>query len=264
MPELPDVQVFKEYVDATALHRAVETVHIGAADLLEDVSRSTLRRHLMDRPLTATRRHGKHLFVAVAGGERWLRLHFGMTGELTYYRNGDEPTHTALRLDFDDGYRLAYVIPRRLGAIGLVKDVDRFVEQRELGPDPLASEFDLRRFRELLEGRRGMVKSTLMNQRLLAGLGNVYTDETLFQAGVHPGTPTDELQPETIRRLYRAMRRVLERAIAARARPERMPRSFLLTRRQAGSRCPRCGGTIEKLTLSGRSSYVCSRHQPEH
>ncbi|MGA7273022.1 MAG: DNA-formamidopyrimidine glycosylase family protein [Acidimicrobiia bacterium] len=187
MPELPDVQVFKELVDATSLHRRVENLMLRQ-ELVEETDPQTIRDHLRGSHLTETRRHGKHLFVHI-DDNGWLRLHFGMTGDLVSYSKGDEPKYTQLRIDFDDGSHLAYSSKRKFGTISWVGDVEQFIEDHELGPDA-TNDLDLDRFGRVLAQRRGSIKGTLMNQEALAGLGNVYVDAILFQAGIRPRSDT--------------------------------------------------------------------------
>lgn len=258
MPELPDVQVFKEYVDATSLHQRITGLRLDAADLRETVSARTLKKRLEGRELRSTRRHGKHLFLQIEG-DAWLRLHFGMTGGLKYYKGATAPEHTKLRLDFPHDYHLAYIDVRKLGEIGFVDDPDAFVDEEGLGPDALA--LDAEGFRERLGGRRGTLKSTLMNQEVLAGLGNVYADEILFQADLHPQTATAALDDADLDDLHESMREVIEEAVRGRVEPGRMPPSFLLPRRRDGEACPRCEGMIEKTEVVGRPTFFCSRHQ---
>lgn len=262
MPELPDVQVFKEYLDATSLHQRVGHVYVSADGLLEDVSASTLRRHLEGRELESTRRHGKHLFVDADGGG-WLRLHFGMTGRPGYWKDGstegDDPEHTRLRLDFRGGGHLAYVNVRKLGQIGLVEDPDAWIQEEGLGPDALDPALDADALAGILEGRSGAIKSTLMNQSYLAGIGNIYADEILFQAGVHPETPAGELDRDQVEELLRQMRRVLKAAVDARV--EDFPDWFLLPHRDGDHRCPKCGDELEKTQVSGRTTWFCPRRQ---
>jgi len=259
MPELPDVQVFREYLDATALHRSVATTRVRDELLLEDVSRQALARRLKGRPLEESRRHGKHLF-ARAADVGWLRLHFGMTGSLEFRQNaGALPDHTALSLEFEDGSSLSYLNVRRFGEIGWADDVDGWIEERGLGPDALG--LDLRTFRSILEGRRGTIKGALMDQSAIAGIGNVYGDEVLFQSGVHPRTPVAALDDDTVARIHGCVRPVLAQAIEARV--ESFPGSFLVPRREEGAPCPKCGGTIAKIEVVGRPTYVCPDHQIE-
>lgn len=263
MPELPDVEIFKRYLNATALHKEIGGVEVSAPELLEGVSVQRLRGRLVGRRLTASRRHGKHLFVRVDGGEDgWLRLHFGMTGRLEYSKDaGKIPEHTRLRLDFTNGYHLAYDNPRKLGEIGWVKSVEGFLAEKGLGPDPLADDLPLEAFRRLLAGRRGMVKTTLMNQEVLAGLGNVYADEMLFQAGVHPETKIPHLENDAFEGLYHALYQVIEGAIEAKADPANLPDDWLLPHRGEAGACPRCGGMLKNVDVGGRTTWYCARHQ---
>ena len=259
MPELPDVEVYKQVIDATSLHRRIATVHV-TADRILDVSERTLRVHLKGCRLQRTRRHGKWLFVGADGG--WLLLHFGMTGKVAYRETGESPGFVKMALDFADGGTLHVVSRRKFGRIGWIDDPDRFIEDEKLGPDPLATDgFDRESFRKRLEGRRGAIKGTLMNQQVIAGLGNVYSDEILFQSDLDPEAATGQLRSSTVGTLHRTLRRVLRKAIEARTEPDQMPRSWLLPRREVGAECPRCSGTIRRKQVSGRSSYWCPSHQ---
>jgi formamidopyrimidine-DNA glycosylase len=261
MPELPDVETFRRYLDETSLHKRIVATDVSASRILGNVTVRALGRELKGRTLDSSRRHGKHLLAALDDG-RWLAFHFGMTGSFKYFKNsGADPEHDRLRLSFANGYHLAYVCQRLLGEVDLVKDADKFVRRKGLGPDALRVDFEL--FRELMTGRRGMVKSTLMDQKLLAGIGNVYSDEILFQAGLHPRTPVASLDEDELRRLYDVMARVLQTAVAARADAEKMPDDYLITHRGPGGECPLCGEPLRKIKVSGRTAYFCPRHQAE-
>ncbi len=264
MPEMPEIEAARRTVEERALRRTVETVSLRPAGLLVDTSEGTVRSALRGHRLTAARRHGKHLFVK-SGEERgrWLRLHFGMTGTVRVHDSDEgEPDHTRLRLDLAGGRSLAWTCARKLGEIGLVASPEAFVEEEGLGPDPTLGGFGLREFRDVLAGRRGTIKGALMNQEILAGVGNVYSDEALFQAGVHPEASVDDLAEDEVAALWRALDRVLEKTVEYRTEEEaRIPRTWLLPHREDGEGCPRCGGTIRKTRVSGRSSYFCVRHQ---
>jgi formamidopyrimidine-DNA glycosylase len=258
MPELPDVEIFKRYLDATSLHQRIEKVTAGPARILDGITAKALAERLTGQSLTGTRRHGKHLFAALSGGGA-LGLHFGMTGYPAYGRGNEVPDHTRLRLDFPGGYHLAYVNQRLLGRVRLIDDVKAFIEDEGLGPDALAVDAD--RLAKMLEGRRGQIKGALMDQGFIAGLGNVYVDEMLFQAGLHPKTPVGRMDREAIGHLHRALRHVLTTAIDRGAGTpgfeEHLPDSWLLPRREEGRGCPRCDGRIEKITVGGRAGYYC-------
>lgn len=259
MPELPDVETFRRYLDATSLHRTVDTVGLLDEGLLGDADAEDVRGALQDRELSETSRHGKYLF-AHSDDSAWLVLHFGMTGRLVAFETGEAPEHARLLLDFEDGRHLAYLNQRTFGSIDLADAPASFVERHDLGPDAL--ELDRSAFEEALQGRRGGVKSTLMDQSVIAGIGNVYADEICFQTGVRPETRLPALDEDLLRSLHRTMRRVLRTAVDRRADPDGLPRSWLLPRRREGAPCPRCDGEIVKTTVAGRPTYLCPSCQP--
>lgn len=260
MPELPDVEVYRRYLSATSLHQRIDRVHLESPELLVGTSPQGLGRALHGRSLEEAQRHGKYLFAEVSGG-RWLVMHFGMSGELRYFKRGeeDEPDYTQCLLLFGNGFNLAYVAPRKLGMIGLVASPQWLVEEKELGPDAMALDMDA--FREQAAGRRGGVKSWLMDQSSIAGIGNIYSDEILFQAQIHPKRPVNDLDEDALARLYRAMRSVLERAVTAGADPSAMPSDFLLPHREPDGRCPRCDTPLESIQAGGRTAWFCPRCQ---
>lgn len=260
MPELPDVAVFKRYLNRTALHKKIATTRIFDDYVIKEVTPRTIQRRLKDHRFETSRRRGKHLFVQMDSDNGWLALHFGMTGYLDYFKRQDDmPEHTRIRFDFDNGFHLAFVCQRKFGEVRVINDLDRFIEEHDIGPDALDADFELLESR--VGGRQGAIKSTLMNQKVLAGLGNVYTDEILFQARVHPKTPVSELKVAGMRSVFNAMEDVLEKAIDAEGDPDNMPPGFLLPHRTEGADCPRCGGKIKKVEVNRRSTYLCPRCQ---
>jgi formamidopyrimidine-DNA glycosylase len=255
MPELPDVETFKRYFDATSLHQRMVDVDVLSADLLKGISGRELVRRLKGRRFESSCRHGKHLFVRT-DGDIWLRLHFGMTGSLRYLKGEEKaPPHTRVLFVFAKDYRLAFDDQRKFGEIGLVKDVDKFLKKRALGPDALA--LDLSEFKDILGEHRGAVKSILMNQRLIAGIGNIYADEILFHARIHPATQIARLGDKDINRLFAAMRHVLRKAIEYQADVDRMPKSWLLSQRGKGGKCARCGRGLKSSKIGGRTAWFC-------
>ena len=137
MPELPDVEMFKRYLDATSLHQRIDDVDVRNAYILKNVTARELARGLKGRRFESTRRHGKHLFVR-ADRKLWLRLHFGMTGSLEYFKDDRQaPRHTRVLFVFANNHRLAFDDQRQFGQIGLLEDVDEFLKKRALGADAL-------------------------------------------------------------------------------------------------------------------------------
>ncbi len=260
MPELPDVETYKRYMDATALKQKIARVDVPSPSLLDHLTPQSLGRHLKGTTFAHTRRHGKYLFIQTEN-HGWLVLHFGMTGRLEYVRGEHAPAKgTGLAIRFTNGAELAYIAPRKLGHIAWTDDADAFVESKHLGPDAMAT--DLAQFRALAAQRKGAVKSWLMDQKAIAGIGNVYSDEVLLRAGVHPQAAVPKLDKNAVGALHRAIKQVLQQAIKAKADPERMPKSFLLPNREEGAPCPRCGGEVNRVTAAGRSAYYCPKCQP--
>jgi formamidopyrimidine-DNA glycosylase len=259
MPELPEVETFKRYLDSTSLHQRITGVEVRDAYVLKRVSARELARRLKGRRFENSRRHGKHLFVR-AGDELWLRLHFGMTGWLQYLKRNEEPPKTArVIFRFANNCLLAFDDQRKFGEIGLSRDVDEFVTNRGIGPDAL--EISLSQFKTILAKHRRAVKAILLNQKLIAGIGNLYADEILFRARMHPATEAARLSDKKLAKLFRATRYVLEKAIQSKADAGRLPKSWLLTHRGKQGKCPRCGRALKSATVGGRTSWFCPHCQ---
>jgi formamidopyrimidine-DNA glycosylase len=259
MPELPEVENFKRYLNATSLHQRITSVEVRDAYVLKRVSARELARRLKGRRFESSCRHGKHLFVR-AYGDLWLRLHFGMTGSLRYFKQEEQaPSHTRVLFMFEKHYCLAFEDQRKFGEIGLTEDVDQFLKKRRLGPDAL--DVDLAKFQNILARHRGAVKSILLNQKLIAGIGNIYADEILFRARMHPATQTSALSNKEVAELSRATRYVLRKAIEAKADVDHMPKSWLLPHRGKGGKCPRCCRELKSSTIGGRTAWFCAHCQ---
>jgi len=265
MPELPDVENFKRYLDATALHNRIAAAEVGNTKILRRISAREIGERLAGRRLESGLRHGKHLLIELDDGG-WVTFHFGMTGRFKYFRDmADDPRHDRLRLDFDNGCHRAFDCRRMIGEVGLVDDAEAIIAEERLGPDALAPDLDEAAFKARLAGKRGRIKSALMDQELIAGIGNVYSDEILFQARIDPNAKVGDLDDGELSVLYRKMRAVLETAIERGAGSEelfeRLPSHYLLPHRAKGETCPQCGGEIEPIKVSGRTAYWCPKCQ---
>jgi formamidopyrimidine-DNA glycosylase len=259
MPELPEVETFKRYLDRTSLHQLITNVDVRDAYVLKRVAVRELARRLKGRRFESSHRHGKHLFVR-AGDELWLRLHFGMTGSLEYLDHDEVAPKTArVIFRFADNCRLAFDDQRKFGEIELIKDVAEFLQTRGLGPDALG--ISLSQFKAIVGKHRGAVKAILLNQHLISGIGNLYADEILFRARMHPATEAARMSDKDLQRLFRAMRYVLEKAIALKTDFNRLPKSWLLTHRGKGGKCPRCGSGLKSATIGGRTAWFCPHCQ---
>lgn len=256
MPELPDVAYLQSYLEATSLNQPIEAVEVNAPRLLRGITAEELREALLGRKLARTHRHGKYLLAQLGPGGGWLALHFGMTGWLHYAAAGEAaPPNIRLLLRLAGGRLLAYTSRRMLGGVWLVGSPEELVRERNLGPDALA--IGANDFRRLLAAHARLLKPLLMDQHLLAGIGNVYADEILFQAAVHPLRLASALSEEEAERLFSSLRHVLAEAASRQADPQRFPAGWLTPRRRAGRPCPRCGGRITRLEIGGRGAYLC-------
>jgi formamidopyrimidine-DNA glycosylase len=258
MPELPEVETYRRYIDRYSLHRSIQAIEVKNKITIKGFQEDQLRSAIVGSEFVATARHGKHLLVELSGGG-WLTWHFGMTGEPVYFHDREEePRYDRFLFSFDRGF-LAFDDPRLLGRIGLTSSVEEFVERRRLGPDALA--VDEVTFDKILERSRGAVKGFLMDQHKLAGLGNIYSDEVLFQARIDPRSDCRHLSVTDVRSLYRAIQDVLDMSIRNRTDFSKFPSRYLLHSRKKGSPCPLCGGTLGTITIGGRTTYYCPQCQ---
>ncbi len=259
MPELPEVQHYKEYIDATSLHHKTETVTVHDDQVLEDIAGDTFEEKLTGHTFEGARRRGKFLFVELDNGH-YLQLHFEMTGYPKYYGDEtDQPDHERITFQFDNGFRLGYVCQRMLGRVRYIEDLEAYIKEKELGPD--FNDLGEEEFLELAQGRHGTIKSFLMNQKYLSGIGNVWSDEVCFHVRIHPGTEITDLEEDKLREIYRTLKDVLDQAVAANAEVEQYPDSWLIKYREEGVDGPDGCGKVEKTEISGRSAYFCPEVQ---
>jgi len=257
MPELPEVEVYRRYFESHALRKTIARVRVLDERILGDVRKEKFASALRGRAFRHVRRHGKHLFADARGV--WLHLHFGMTGDLAYYTE-DDPRFARVVFDFAGGAHFAFEDMRLFGVADLTRDPETYIAEHGLGPDPL--EVTLREFRQRLAGRRGAVKALLMSQDVIAGVGNLYADETLYQTSIHPKRPVDKLSPVDVRNIYTEMRRILRETTARKLRGAGYPPRYLIPHREEGEPCPRCGAPIARTVVIGRTTYYCPHHQP--
>ncbi len=254
MPELPDVERMKQHIDETSLNKNIERVEVKDKGVLDN-SPQTLRRHVEGHSFDNTKRIGKNLFVDIES-DQWLWMHFGMTGDLKYFSNGNEmPKYSRAIFHFDNNGALAYVSRRKLGSIRVVEDLQKFIDEKGLGEDAMSMSKD--DFFNILRNKHSMIKSALMDQKIVAGIGNVYADEILYQCKIHPKTKTDALSDDQLKDLYTKMRRIFKTAVNNNADAQSMPSHYLITHRRKGEECPDCSGEIERIKVGGRSTYFC-------
>lgn len=187
-------------------------------------------------------------------------MHFGLTGDVAFINPGEPPpSRFALACHFDDDSSFFFTDTRKFGKISLVDNIEEFIKGRDYGADAL--KIGLRDFISSIQGRKGPIKSVLMDQKLIAGVGNEYSDEILFQIKIHPATPTLNLTPRHLEKVHVKMVEILKEAVKKRADRGKLTQYFFLEHRKAGLICPRCGGKTAHQSIGGRSSYFCPKCQ---
>ena len=272
MPELPEVETIRRQLAPHLEGRTIVSVRILDPRWTRPESPLRVQRVLRGRRVLGVERSGKYL-VWELSGEVFLLVHLRMTGTLLF-DPAVEPSHTRVRFELDGGHRLLYVDPRRFGTGHVVSGAaarDAYLHER-IGVEPLTPEFTLEHLRALARGRRAPVKSFVLDQRRIAGVGNIYADEALFRARIHPLRRAGALTRAQLAELRNGIEEALLAGIDAKgasiddfrhvdgARGSFQDR-FLVHRRE-GEPCPRCGTTIRKLVVGGRGTYVCERCQP--
>jgi formamidopyrimidine-DNA glycosylase len=269
MPELPEVETVRRGLAAAVTGRRIAAVAVHERRLRRPIARDFATR-LAGRRITAVRRRAKYLLLDLDDRSVWL-VHLGMTGTLVV-RPRAEPLriHTHVVADLDDGRTLRFHDPRRFGLMR-VGAPTALAELAALGPEPLDEGFSPAFLHETARRQRRAVKSLLMDQQVVAGLGNIYVNEILFAAGVRPSRPTARVTRAEAVRIVAETARVLGAAIALRGssisdyRDERgEPGAFQHAFRvyeRAGEPCRRCDGVIRRRVIVGRSSFFCPRCQ---
>jgi formamidopyrimidine-DNA glycosylase len=228
--------------------------------ILEALEPARLDAVLSGRTLTETARHGKHVFARYGADTGWLALHFGMTGRVRHLPDGPPPEYAYVQVHFADGSLLAFECPRKFARVRLIDTPEVFVAEKDLGPD--ARKTDVDTFLTRLDGRRGSIKGRLLDQSVIAGLGNIYADEALYQEGLHPATTIPELSDAALRDLYDAIQVVLDAAIAVDSDPEALdPERFMLPHRYGDEICPATGVPLQTEQVSGRTAYFSPARQ---
>jgi formamidopyrimidine-DNA glycosylase len=268
MPELPEVETIKNELLPYVIGRTVKGVDIFWGKMVRQPSVDEFRSRIIGRKITGLSRRGKYLFFHLSGGGV-LVMHMKMTGSLLV--NPSDGRFTRAILYLDNGVDLHFWDPRKFGVMWLAEDESAVDDM--LGPEPLESDFTPGVLAKLLHNRTAPVKPVLLDQSIIAGIGNMYADEALFEAKIHPLKPAGKLSREEIKRLHNAIRHVLQKALEKKGASVRnyiRPDGTLGTAHDEfnvahgiGKSCPRCGTLIERIVVRGRGTYLCPRCQRE-
>ncbi len=268
MPELPEIETIKNELSPWIIGQAFTDICIYDAKIVASRSPDQLRRDLVGQIIECLSRRGKYLLFGLSSG-RVLIMHLRMTGSLLLDRGQDE-RYVRAAFCFSSGHRLLFRDSRRFGLVWLVDNADAVVGK--LGPEPLAADFSPVDLRAKLSRRSIPVKAALLDQRIVAGIGNMYADESLFAAHVHPLRRASDLSAEEVRTLYDCICRVLRTAIDCKGASVD---TYVLPDGEAGTAhcefkvahrggrpCPVCRNTIERVPIQNRGSCFCPTCQP--
>jgi formamidopyrimidine-DNA glycosylase len=273
VPELPEVETVRRRLQPVLEGATIARAEIVDARLTRPVDPASVADALVGERIAAVERRGKYLLCRLSSG-RTLVVHLRMTGSLRHAPAGELPEDAYRRatLELDTGAEVGFRDVRRFGTWELLDDgrLRPYLAAR-LGPEPLASSFTAARLADLLEDRRAPIKAFLLDQRRIAGIGNIYADEALWRARIHPRRPAGELDDGEIARLHRSIRAALRRGVELQGSTLRdyltpdgssgeMQREFHVYGR-LGEPCDRCGHPIERIVVGGRGTWLCPRCQ---
>jgi formamidopyrimidine-DNA glycosylase len=272
VPELPEVETIRSRLAPGLVGRAFELVEITDPRLTRPELPEVVAAELAGERVADLRRRGKYLIFAFESG-RHLLIHLRMTGSLKHPISDAKDPYRRATVRLDDGSDVAYRDVRRFGTWLLLEpgELDAYLDAR-IGGEPLEAAFTTARFARALEGRRAPIKAAILDQKSVAGVGNIYADEALWQARIHPLRPAGELERSEIAELRKAIRKALELGIARQGatlrdfrdssgRRGRMQLEFRVYGRE-NEPCDRCGTPIRKIRAAGRGTWFCPTCQP--
>jgi formamidopyrimidine-DNA glycosylase len=278
MPELPEVEVIRRDLEREVVGKRVKSVEAdGMRAIRRHHSRKQFAGHLEGKKMTGVERRGKYILVKLEGGEV-LVIHLGMSGQLIRTKGTREQMakHTHVVITFTQGGQLRFIDPRTFGEM-FVTDLDvvekEVSELAHLGMDPLDAPMSWDQFGRLVASKHAKLKPLLMDQKFLAGIGNIYSDEILWGAGLRWDRMSDSLSPEEIRRLYRSMTEILQEAVKYRGssladeqyvdlygKPGEFQQHHKVYARE-GEACRRCRRPLVRQRVGGRSTFFCEACQ---
>jgi formamidopyrimidine-DNA glycosylase len=269
MPELPEVETIRRGLEAHLQGKRLVSLEVYDRRLLSEAREDVIRQAAVGRVWERLERRGKYLVVHLSGGAR-LVFHLRMTGQLVLNEPSFENRKPRLKLLFDGPTSLFFYDQRRFGELFFIPSRGRLPSLERLGPDPL-SELSAEAFTRLVKSKTTRIQPLLMDQHVLAGVGNIYSQEALFKAAIRPGRAGCRLTVVECRRLYAALCDTLQTAIERRGSTSRNYRDPLgqsgtaqlshAVYRKGGRPCPQCGSILKAVRVGGRGSVYCSTCQ---
>lgn len=269
MPEIPDLEVVKDFLNQPIAGRTIDRAEVLRPSIVRSYAAEDFASDIVGKTFGEITRYGKDLFFPLAP-DRLLAVNMMLTGKIQYTEAAERRSKRTFFLLGVGDMDLRYLDDRQMGLVYYVRPDElyqRVPRLAELGPDALNNELTLDDFALRLRPFTGEVKGILTRGKFLAGIGNAYVDEVLFEAGISPFTKRKQLKPDDIKRLFEAIPKVLIEAREA-VRERMLPdihvkvRDFLKVHRKGGEPCPVCGNTISELTANQRITSYCRHCQP--
>lgn len=274
MPELPEVETVRRTLEKRVVGRRIRSLRTtDYLGVLGGWTEEAVRQRIEGRTITGIRRRGKYLFIDLDDGAS-INAHLRMTGRFSVVSAAEPPLrHERLALVLDDGMDLRFSDQRKFGRVIPVHLGDLDLLEARLGPEPLEDSFSVEYLRERLQRRPGKIKTVLLDQRLIAGLGNIYVDEALFLSKIYPARAANSLDEFEVTNLHAQIRRVLIAAIAKKGTTfssfedvEGSPGDYAIALQVYGGgnkrNCPVCGTPLERTVIGGRGTSYCPTCQP--
>ena len=271
MPELPEVETVRRGLEKLILGKKISSIEIRYPKMIK-TDLDQFQKEVPGQEIQSMGRRGKYLLFYLT--DKVLISHLRMEGKYFYYpTNVPERKHDHIFIQFEDGGTLVYEDLRKFGTMELLAPelLDAYFASKKLGPEPTEQDFDLGRFKRALKRSKKPIKSHLLDQTLVAGLGNIYVDEVLWRAKVHPSRLSNSLTAQEARKVHDETIKVLGQAVEKGGSTIRSytnafgedgtMQEFHQVYDKAGQACSRCGSTIEKIQLGGRGTYFCPKCQ---
>jgi formamidopyrimidine-DNA glycosylase len=257
MPELPDIEVLRRRILKEVKGETITRSWLLYRPLYK--GKGDLEKRIKGKKIRDAKRHGKYLFLELSP-DLHLAVHFGLTGDLIFNKPGEHKWPPASKFAFETRSRLfIYQAPVFWGSLDLCETPEAFAEKKKLGPDAIS--LPPAKLIEILRCSRGKIKAAMMDQHRVAGLGNVYVDEILFQSKIHPEASADKLPESELKKIPAQTKRVLQQALNVDADRNRMPVSFLMRHRKTDRKCPKGHGALKISRVGGRETFFCASCQ---
>ena len=260
MPELPEVNAFRTYFDGTSLNQKIVDISISDGMIIKKITDDVFAAKLSGRYFKSSYRRGKYLFAELDNAS-FVLFHFGMTGDFKYYfEDEDRPKHERFHILFENGAKLGFDCPRKFARIEYIPDLDKYIDNLGLGIEALKITLD--EFLAVISGRSAAIKGVLLNQKLIAGIGNLYADEICYQTRIHPASRLNAIPKKKLKEIFLSIQSILSEAIERTANYKDYPDDWFWKWRVKDGESEKGKIMVEKV--AGRTTYYVKGYQKKY